>query len=53
MRLFADQDLYRGTVEFLREEGHDVITAAEVGLAKAPDPIILAHARRQARILVT
>lgn len=38
---------------WLREQGHDAVHAAELNLATAPDIVILAHARREARTIVT
>ena len=37
----------------LRQEGHDVQRAADVGQARADDELILEHARLERRILVT
>ncbi len=53
MKLFLDQDVYFLTVKFLREAGHDVLCASDVGLARSKDEEILAHARESGRILVT
>jgi predicted nuclease of predicted toxin-antitoxin system len=53
MRLLADQDIYAGTVTFLRESGHDVVTAAERGMSRAADADLLAAAGADGRILVT
>jgi len=35
MRFLVDQDVYHVTVEWLRKEGHDVVTAKEVGMQRA------------------
>ena len=53
MRFLTDQDVYRGTVEKLRAWGHDVITAKEMGLQRAPDEELLKAAGRTTRLLVT
>jgi len=53
MRLFIDQDVYRITVEFLKEQGHDVVCAKEVGLSRASDAELLTWATQNKRILVT
>ena len=37
MRLFADQDVWRVTVGLLRQWGHDVVTAEEVGMSRSSD----------------
>ena len=53
MRLLLDQDIYAVTARFLREAGHDVMTAGELGCSREPDLRLLAIAREQKRILVT
>src|SRR4051794_41004473 len=53
MKFLADQDVYAVTIGFLRSLGHDVVPAAQVGLAQALDTELLRVAREQARILVT
>jgi len=53
MRFFADQDVYAITIRYLRNLGHDVITAYETGLSKAEDIDLLRKAREQSRIFVT
>jgi len=37
MKFLLDQDVYALTTRFLRGLGHDVVTAAELGLARASD----------------
>lgn len=53
MRFLVDQDVYASTLAFLRAFGHDVVSAAELGLAQAADEILLARAQEQDRILIT
>jgi predicted nuclease of predicted toxin-antitoxin system len=53
MRLLTDQDVYSKTISFLRSAGHDVVTAAELGLSRAPDSEILRASTQAGRILVT
>ena len=53
MRLLLDQDVYAVTARFLRALGHDVVTAAERGLARADDHDLLTLARDEGRIFVT
>lgn len=53
MRLFADQNLYAATTALLRDGGHDVVTAAELGLARAADGSLLQLAQTDRRILVS
>ena len=53
MRLVTDQDVYATTVQLLRDLGHDVVTAAQLGLSRASDTALLQSAKVQERILVT
>jgi predicted nuclease of predicted toxin-antitoxin system len=53
VKLFTDQDVYRLTVEFLGRLGHEVLTAAEAGLARADDRDLVAFAHTHRRLLVT
>ncbi|WP_071783168.1 DUF5615 family PIN-like protein [Rubidibacter lacunae] len=53
MKLLPDQDAYALTVRFLAEAGHDVVTVAELYLARATDIEIWAAAGASKRILVT
>lgn len=53
MRFLLDQDVYALTRRFLRELGHDVVTAAELGLSQATDETLLRRAAEDDRILIT
>jgi predicted nuclease of predicted toxin-antitoxin system len=53
MNIFADECVYKVTVDRLRSWGHDVLTAQEAGLAGKPDEEILAYAIRYERVLIT
>ena len=53
LRLYLDQCLRLEVAEALRQEGHDVIRASEVGQARADDSEILQRAESARRILVT
>lgn len=53
MRLLADQDVYYITVEWLRKEGHDIVTAKELGMERSADEDLLREARRMGRLLLT
>jgi len=53
MKLLLDQDVYAATGRLLRDLGHGVITAAELGSDRASDRELLEIARDQQRILVT
>ena len=53
MKFLLDQDVYALTEHFLREQGYDVVTAAELGLSRATDSDLLKAAGEQERIFVT
>jgi predicted nuclease of predicted toxin-antitoxin system len=53
MRFLLDQDVYAVTVRFLRDAGHDVLTAADIGASRALDETLLATAHAQARLFMT
>jgi predicted nuclease of predicted toxin-antitoxin system len=53
MKFLADQDVWAVTISYLRGLGHDVVRAAQLGLAQAEDAELLRVAHDQGRILVT
>jgi predicted nuclease of predicted toxin-antitoxin system len=53
VRLFLDQDVYSVTAKFLRDAGHDVITASDIGRSRATDTELLGFAHQEGRIMVT
>lgn len=53
MRLLIDQDVYRVTIYQLKEWGHDVVTAKELGMQRAADEDLLRKARELDRLLIT
>jgi predicted nuclease of predicted toxin-antitoxin system len=53
VRFLADQDVYAVTIRLLRSLGHDVVTASELGLSRAPDTVLLKQAGDDGRIFVT
>lgn len=53
MKFLADQDVYAITIAFLSSLGHDVVRAAQLGLAHAEDVEVLRIAHDQERIFVT
>lgn len=53
MRFLLDQDVWAVTARLLHDAGHDVVTVASIGLAKANDADLLTTARDQSRIFVT
>ena len=53
MQFLADQDVYHITVEWLREEGEDVVTAKELGMQRATDEVLLKKARELDRLFLT
>jgi len=46
MRLLIDQDVYQGTVNELRQRGHDAITVKDLQMEQASDERLLVEARR-------
>ena len=53
MRFLADQDVWKVTVDLIRDLGHDVVTASEIGMARASDRELLNEAKRDKRLLIT
>ena len=53
MRFLVDQDVYRDTIRFLRQLGHDLVLAADLGMSRSPDEHLLETALEQKRILIT
>jgi predicted nuclease of predicted toxin-antitoxin system len=53
MQFIADQDVYGVTIQFLTDLGHDLVTAAQLGMARAKDFQLLRTAHDQGRIFVT
>ena len=52
MNLLADENIDGAIVRWLREQGSDVLWAAETARATS-DPVLLAMAREQSRVLLT
>lgn len=53
MKFPLDQDVYALTARFLTEQGHDVLTASQLGLSRAQDSDLLKRAADEGRIFVT
>ena len=53
MRFLTDQDVSPITFRLLSSLGHDVVTAAQLGLSHAGDADLLRVAQEHGRILVT
>jgi predicted nuclease of predicted toxin-antitoxin system len=53
MRFLLDQDVYALTERFLADEGHDVVTASQLGLSRSQDSDLLKSAGEQGRVFVT
>jgi len=53
LKLYLDQMFRMDVAQALRDEGHDVVRASEVGQARADDQQILQKAIAENRILVT
>jgi predicted nuclease of predicted toxin-antitoxin system len=53
MKFLTDQDVYAQTVSLIRNLGHDVVTASEIGMSRATDSALLARATSDTRLFVT
>jgi predicted nuclease of predicted toxin-antitoxin system len=53
MRIFADHDVYKITVDNLRKWGYDVTTAQELNMHRSADEELLAKANETNRLLIT
>ena len=53
MRFLADQDVWKVTLDLLRDWDHDVLTAKQIGMARASDEDLLKEARRDNRLFIT
>ena len=53
MKLLLDQDVYAITARFLRNLGHEVLSAEQLGKAMATDEDLLRTAQAQGRLFVT
>ena len=53
MRFLADMGVAMGVVEWLREQGHDVVHLRDENLLRMPDPDIFRKAATERRVLLT
>jgi predicted nuclease of predicted toxin-antitoxin system len=53
MKFLLDQDVYALTMYFLREHGHDVVTASELGMSRSQDEQLLVTASKLGRLFIT
>jgi predicted nuclease of predicted toxin-antitoxin system len=53
MKFLLDQDIYLATAQFLTSFNHDIVLAAEIGLSRSDDNMLLEWAKKEGRILVT
>lgn len=53
MKFLLDQDVFALTRRYLESLGHDIVTAAQLGLSRAKDSDLLKEAEVQNRIFVT
>ena len=53
MRFLIDQDVFGDTTRLLKELGHEVLTASEMGMYRAADIELLGVAESQQRIMLT
>lgn len=44
MRVLTDQDIYYFSIEWLKKEGHDVLTTSDLHMSRASDEKLLAKA---------
>ena len=51
MRFLTDQDVYHVTVQWLKDQSYEVVTAAELGLASASDEELLKKIRPKIKSL--
>jgi predicted nuclease of predicted toxin-antitoxin system len=53
VRFLVDMPLSPGLARWLVDQGHDAVHAGDVGLNRATDVVILAHARNETRTIIT
>ena len=53
MRFLADQDIYKIMIDRLREWGHDLLTAKDLGLQQVLDEDLLKRAQGENLLLLT
>jgi predicted nuclease of predicted toxin-antitoxin system len=53
VKFLLDQDVYALTARFLTAQGHDVVTASQLGLSRAQDIDLLKRSADDGRIFVT
>jgi predicted nuclease of predicted toxin-antitoxin system len=53
MRILTDQDVYKVTIDNLRNWGYDIITAKELNMDRATDEELLRMANEIDRLLIT
>lgn len=53
MQFLADQDVYKMTLSFLANLGHEVIPAKKIGMHRASDRELLKKAKDTGRLLIT
>ena len=49
MRFLADAGISPRTVDFLLQNGHEAVHVRELGMQRAPDPLVVERARAEAR----
>ena len=53
MKFLVDMPVSPRVAEWLREQGHDAVHAAELGLFRAPDHELIARAVGEDRVIIT
>jgi hypothetical protein len=51
VRILTDQDVYLTTLLFLRDLGHDVVSAVNPGMERARDEELLRFSQKEKRIV--
>ena len=53
MKFLVDMALSPALADWLVQRGHDAVHASTIGLARAPDPEVMARARNEDRTIIT
>ncbi len=53
MNFFTDECICQTTIDFLRSQGHDVMTTNDAGLRETEDEFLLSYAASKKRIFLT
>lgn len=53
VRLLADENIPKSVVNWLREQGHDIVRAQDMGLSGADDHDVAVWAKEEGRMILT